>query len=119
MTCTTFLHDGELNQLTSNKVVNETLQEARKVTGEDWQIIERKYTIRPPIWKFWKKKKTGLMYELYVFVGGFGPWQQINFYRNASDCSINLTNDADLVVAYLYGIITGVFQVERKQNGKA
>lgn len=104
---TTFLHDGELNVPTSNSVINELLSEVRAKTGEDWQVIERtrqqKYVFQP-----WKKPKNISLYELYVYVGGVGPWQQINFYRDNSDSSINITNGAELIIAFFYGILCGL-----------
>jgi len=104
---TTFLYDGELNVPTSNSVINEMLSEVRAKTGKDWQVIERthtkKYAFQP-----WKKPKKISLYELYIYVGGVGPWQQINFYRDNSDSSINISNDAELVVAFFFGILCGL-----------
>jgi hypothetical protein len=117
MAVTTFLHDGELNQPTSNKVLNELMAEVRQKTGRDWQIIELKYH---PKKRWWQRaqKPVVIMYELYVYVGGFGPWQQINFYNDQTDWSINLRNTSSVVAAYLHGILAGVHSMELK-NDKA
>ena len=104
---TTFLHSGELNIPTSDKNVNEALQEVRNLTGTDWQIIEREVEVTPAFWKFWQSPMIVKSYELFCYVGGCGPWQQINFYRAHSASSIGIVVSADLVVAYLYGILSG------------
>lgn len=114
MTVTTFLLDSELNRPTSNKVLNELLAEVRQKTGRDWQLIELEYV---PATRWWQRKKQPLlMYELYVYVGGCGPWQQLNFYNDQSDWSINLRNPASVLVAYLYGILAGVHSTELKNE---
>ena len=117
MPITTFLLDSELNRPTSNKVLNELLAEVRQKTGRDWQIIELQYHPKKRWWQR-KQKPMVLMYELYVYVGGAGPWQQINFYNDQSDWSINIRNTSSVVVAYLYGLLAGVHSMELK-NGKA
>jgi hypothetical protein len=108
MVCTTFLSDSELNVPTSNDDLNELLKEVRKVSGEDWQITERMTELPVPAWKFWAAREFVKTYELFVYVGGCGPWQQINFYRDGSDYTINIRNRCELVMAYLYGIVAGV-----------
>lgn len=118
MTCTTFLHDGELNVPTSNNELNSILKEIRQKSGEDWQIIERSVEIHEPFWKFWKPVKWRKSYELYKFVGGIGPWQQINFYRDNTDWSINLSNPAELVMAFLYGMLAGMHVQEMKNDAR-
>lgn len=119
MPCTTFLHDGELNQPTSNEMINELLQYARQETGADWQIIERTVTPRVP---FWRKAKEVKVYEVYKYVGGMGPWQCINFcVENSETESMSgmFGVSAHIVINYLYGMLAGAQDVERKLNGKA
>lgn len=111
---TTFLHDGELNQLTSNKTINELLAEVREKTGQDWQVLELTCTPKSKWWKPAGAPKK--FYEVYVFVGGMGPWQQINFYRESADSSINIRVDADVLVAYFYGILVGIHSKEMKND---
>lgn len=102
MTCTTFLHEGELNVPLPNAELQKLLEEVRERTGKDWQVV--------PIQAVkgrWPVKKTITLYGVYVYVGGVGPWQQINFYREGSDSSINLYVTLDLVAAYLFGLHGG------------
>jgi hypothetical protein len=115
MPLTTFLHDCELNKPTSNKVLNELLSEVRQKTGRDWQIIERQCYNKKRWWKSHRNNKV-TEYELYVYVGGFGPWQQINFYNESQDSSINLKNPSSVVAAYLFGILAGVHSMELKNE---
>lgn len=105
---TTFLHDGELNVPTSNPDLNDVLAKVRKADpSANWQVIER--VTKKKCWGgLWMEIKQFRSYELYLYVGGVGPWQQINFYRENSDSSINVSNSADLVVAFLLGILTGL-----------
>ena len=120
MVCTTFLHDSELNVRTSNDEINTMLAEVREATGKDWQVVERTHTASKGF-LFWKKKFTYRSYELYVYVGGMGPWQVINFYRDApvgQFKSINFSNSAELVVAFFYGIMSGVWSERNKETQK-
>jgi hypothetical protein len=81
---------------TSNKELNELLKEVRIKTGENFQLVEA------PRHSFWKKERT---YNLLLEVGGYPPFQSINFYRENSDTSINDWVPADLIAAYLYGVL--------------
>lgn len=100
MTCTTFLHDGELNQRLPDPELQSLLQEVRKATGRDWQVVSHTFARRG-----WFKRPVAL-YGLYIYVGGMGPWQQINFYRDGAETSINLYVPLELIAAYLYGVIS-------------
>lgn len=113
MCVTTFLHDSELNVPTSNTDLNDLLKEVREATGKDWQILERNREVRQWPWKF--KHQTVKSYELYVYVGGMGPWQQINFYSSTSGSSINLVSPVEPIMMYLMGIMSGV-RCERMKN---
>lgn len=119
MTATTFLHDGELNIPTSNKVINDLLKEVREATGQDWQILELKLYPKKKWFQRPSDRAPKLFYEVYLYVGGMGPWQQINFYREGTDWSINLVNTSELVVAYLYGILAGIHQAGLKNDKPA
>lgn len=112
MTCTTFLHSWELNVPTTNDVINSLLAEIREETGRDYQVIEREYHHAKRWWK--KVQPPSKFYELYAYVGGMGPWQAINFYREKSATSINLRCDADMLVAHFYGILTGIHNMKFK-----
>lgn len=107
---TTFLHDGELNVPTSNKDLNEILKLVRDKSGEDWQVVERTIYYNTPFWRLPRERKC---YELYKYVGGCGPWQQINFYRSDSNTSINLSNPAEVVISFLYGMLAGLHSTKQ------
>jgi hypothetical protein len=101
MACTTFLYDSELNYKFKNKELQDVLDEARKITGRNWQVVPLEVTVRK---SFFKKEKQTL-YGVYLYVGGFGPWQQINFYNEHSESSINLYVSLDVVIAYFLGML--------------
>lgn len=113
MTCTTFLNEIELNVPTSNKDINSLLSEVRTLTGENWQIIERTWIVKNKI-PFIKPKQIKY-YEIYIYIGGIGPWQAINFYRDNSSSSINFGATAEIMVTYLYGILVGLNSTERNK----
>jgi hypothetical protein len=115
MPITTFLHDGELNIPTRSELLNDLLKEVRTKTGEDWQVIERKVEVHIPAILFWKPRKYAYLYEVYVYVGGVGPWQVINAYRDREH-SINTSNSLELVVNYFYGMLAGIHAMEMKSN---
>lgn len=112
MPLTTFLHDSELNVKTSSHEINILLADVRRETGEDWQVVERTRTIH----SFWKGDKVVRGYSVYKYVGGMGPWQQINFCTPTSKTNslAGLGIDECTVVNYLYGILAGVNAIERK-----
>ncbi len=101
---TTCLSDSEQNRPLKNKVISEVLQQVRELTGENWQVVENEFTSK----RLFRKPVTSFSYELYVEVGGCMPFMCINFYRSDSESSINPRNNADLVVAYLYGMLGGL-----------
>jgi hypothetical protein len=103
MTCTTFLHDNELNVSLPNAECQKILDEVRNKTGENWQVVELKFTTASSWFDRVLGKKKPPLYGLYVYVGGMGPWQQINFFRIDSKTSINLYVPLELIVAYLIG----------------
>jgi hypothetical protein len=110
MCITTFLHDSELNVPTSNIELNKVLKELRTASKEDWQLIERHHCVRG---FFGRTKKSYNIYELYVFVGGCGPWQLINFYSEGSDTSINTSNSADKIMAFMLGYLGGIAKAQK------
>jgi len=111
MCVTTFLSVNELNIPTSNKELNSVLDDIRKLTTENWQVIERQHTTKRA---FGFKSDVRYSYELYKYVGGCGPWQMINFYCEGGE-SLNLVNSATVVIAFLYGYLAG-FHSERISN---
>ena len=106
MTCTTFLHASELNQKLPDADLQKLLEEVRDLTGKDWQIVPNQ-----AVTGRWPFKKLTTSYGVYVYVGGIGPWQQINFYTEHSGSSINLYVSLDLVAAYLFGLHCGSAKV--------
>lgn len=102
MTCTTFLHAGELNQPLPDPDLQDVLDSVRKLTKQDWQVVPITLTHRK-----WFKTTTETRYGVYVYVGGMGPWQQINFFREGSESSINLYVSLDVVAAYFFGMLNG------------
>jgi len=100
MTCTTFLHNGELNQPLPNTEVQEFLDIARAQTGKDWQVVPITISSRK-----WFKTTYSTLYGVYVYVGGMGPWQQINFFNEGSGSSINLYVPIETVGAFFMGMV--------------
>lgn len=107
---TTFLNDWELNQVLPDPNVQTLLDEVRKMTGEDWQIV--KHVIEYREWFRTKYKDT---YSLYVHVGGVGPWQVINFYSSPEEFSINTMVNLGTISNYLMGICSGARLDEYKR----
>lgn len=113
MVCTTFLFEDELNVNTSSKEINSLLAEIRSKTGDylSWQVVERQVKLKSAWWKFWSTEKTFSRFNVYRYVGGFGPWQCINFYTESSDNN-SLAGisgvDATVVVNFLYGLLAGL-----------
>jgi hypothetical protein len=110
MTCTTFLHDGELNQPLPDAEVQHFLDAVRKLSGENWQVVPLHLTRH----RWLRKPVTETLYGLYVYIGGVGPWQQINLYREGSASSINLYATLDVVAAYLLGMYGGLAKAHAK-----
>ena len=100
MTCTTFLYDCELNQRLPDPEAQQVVEEARKRTGKNWQVVPLQVNRRK-----WFKTTTETLYGVYVYVGGVGPWQQINFYREGTRSSINLYVPLEVVAAYFLGML--------------
>lgn len=109
MTCTTFLHDGELNQPLPDAEVQAILDEVRKLSGENWQVVPL-----PPRRAGLFRKLQPTQYGVYVYVGGIGPWQQINFWGANTSWSINLYQPLEVVAAYLLGMLGGLHNAQRR-----
>lgn len=99
MPVTTFLHQCELNQSLRDPELQQLLDEARKHTGKDWQVAP----LQMPPRKWWQSKREQL-YGVYVYIGGIGPWQQINFYADRTH-SFGLYVPSEVVAAYLMGML--------------
>lgn len=107
MPCCTYLSNDEFRQPTSDAEINSLLTNVRGVTGEDWRIQETIHEDR----RWFRSPLLIKRYELFVHVHG-PEFQSINFYRpDRADSylpSINLSNSAEHVAAYLYGVLAGV-----------
>ena len=107
MPCCTYLnYSDDCTKPTSDDELNAILAEVRHATGEDWRVSET-------IWmkhRWFRKPLEMKSYELYSHVCQ-GEFQVVNFYRPDLEdewCpSINITNSAGYVVAYLYGVLAG------------
>ena len=94
MPVTTFLHDSELNQPSSDREIDELLAEVRKTTGRNYQIVERRWTERFGL--FGLRKRPVSRMGVYLEVGGVGPWQELQCTKNP-----------ETVRAYLLGMLGG------------
>lgn len=108
MIATTLSHH-ELNTPVSSEAINEVLALIRKEPGWacTWQVLEEQFLIHPKWYQFWKKPQQKSSYSVFCHIGGFMPWQMINFYRN-TESSINTYVSEELVVNYLYGVLAGI-----------
>jgi hypothetical protein len=107
---TTFLYDSEKNQKTNYPEVNQLLDKVRHLTGEDWQLVPINITT-----KKWYKTTHETFWGLYVYVGGVGPYQQINFFNCKSNSSINIYVPIGYVANYLMGIVAGYHIANNKK----
>lgn len=109
MPCYTYIPESETDKPIQNKVVAEWLESARKATGIRMVIRELRFDYR-----IWFRTKTHWRYEVLWPSGGC-EYQIVNFYREDTETSINLLGTAELTVAYLIGICSGV---SAKENYK-
>jgi len=72
----------------------------RQRPDENWQIVEYRYE-RSVLFS----TKSIYKYSIYTYVGGWGPWQIINFYDTKSGTSINTQVSAEVIAAYCYGLL--------------
>jgi len=103
----TYLGQEEHTTPTKNTTLNGLLAEVRQATGEDWRIAERVFLHR----RLLRKPREITLYELFVGTTA-SEFQAINFYRE-HDWSINLVNSAELVAAYLHGLLAGRHRLSR------
>jgi len=104
MTIMTWLRPDEMLNKTSNKEINKLVLEANNtINGGKFFCVERKIH---SVHMFFIKK-TVTRFELFYSPDGTTYVQQINFYRLGSDTSINTSVPADLIMAYLFGVLCG------------
>ncbi|EDM46243.1 hypothetical protein MDG893_05054 [Marinobacter algicola DG893] len=92
MVMTTGLSDFEKDLPTGDREVDEVLAEAREVTGKDWQVT----VTRNSEARLFRSPKITERWQLYVYVGGFLPWQVLG----CASCKRS-------VFAYLCGVVSG------------
>ena len=97
----TYISDGEYTHPTNNEYLNELLQEVRQVTGDDWRLKERTSCYKPG---WFRKLKCVKLYSLYNHLHSI-EFQVINFYCDENDSSIHTMCSADVMAAYLLGIL--------------
>lgn len=110
---TTFLSTNEQNIPIKNIEITKLLAEIRDKTKENWQVLEIEHSRSP---SFFRKSITTFSYEVYFEVGGCAPFQIINFYRDNTGTTLNIGVSAELVVAYFYGILSGIHLKEGHLN---
>lgn len=100
------MHDWETREPVDNKAIQELLDELNtKYPSSKW-VVKSTNFLQGRLW--WKKKVK--LYTLYSRIMG-GEYQVINFYRDGTDWSINTYVPAELIVAFLYGLINGNINV--------
>jgi len=99
MPLTTTFDEFLRDRPTGDSELDEMLQEARRITGVDWQVkrIVRHSRRR---WRPWRKQETA-HYQLLSPAPGFPPWQVIIMGTFPE----GVWSRADRVIAYLWGAI--------------
>lgn len=97
MPMTTFLGPDECTEPTSSSEINELLAEIREVTGEDWRVKERTWTVGHLWWKRIERR-----YWLHVCVGG-AEFQVINLVSK----SIGMGKESE-VANFMIGYLSGM-----------
>lgn len=97
MVATTTLMDHELNKSTHDPEVDRLIEEARRVSGKNWQVIVTKHRDE----RFFAPTRISKNWQLCVYIGGCLPWQVITCAK-----------DRDTVFAYLAGVIAGSLNLD-------
>lgn len=98
----TYLSPDQHTEPTQHEELNKILKEVRQHSGKDWRVAE--HTFERSHW--FRKSEVVYRYELMLHICS-GEFQCINFHRDDSNWSINTTVPAELVIAFLYGILAG------------
>jgi len=107
----TYLGDTEHTAPTGHREIDELLPRVRKLTGRDWRVGVRAFTER----RWFRADRVSRIFSLY-FGLQWGEFQVINFYRDESGTTINPGASAELVAAYLYGML-GVLEHPEERPG--
>lgn len=125
MVCTTFLNQSEVQFVVKHEEIKRLQDELNRHTpasnphGKDIVIIESTYNFTYPWWYFGLKKDFSITrYKIYCYVGGMGDWQDINLEHEPYDDPIYVFGyKAELVLAYLYGLVNGANKSTNKYRG--
>lgn len=94
----------EIQSRVSHTKMQKLLDEVSKETNRKWFVKEYKIK-HNTMFRPWVETIYELMCQTsYSSV----ECQVINFYRDKSDSTINTNNSSDLIISYLYGILTGI-----------
>lgn len=101
MSLYTWLSEDDLGNycVTFDKEINEAMEKVRELNINVY-IAENLVTVRS-----WFSKKTYPLYTIYIMTGIANEAHVINFYNR--ETGINTSIPKELVLAYLYGILTG------------
>lgn len=94
MPMTTFLHEAELNQPTGSAELDELLAEVKARTGSNYQVVTRRDLAC--FGMLGLRRRIVESKQLYVYVGGMGPWQVLQ-------CA----HDVPTIRAFLLGLLNG------------
>jgi len=100
MVMCTYLNDSDYTAPTSNAELNSMLEELKQKTGDDWRLEEEVYEVK----RLFRKPKKVALYTLYYHIHSI-EFQIINFYRLESETSINVSVSADVMAAFLLGML--------------
>lgn len=114
MTIYTLLDEDTIGQGTTNKHLNKVFSAVRDTVNDDIRVVERfRRSLAKKWWQFYRKNEIKPLYTLYVkTIDGYAYWQVINFYSDTSGTSINTEVSAEVMIAYLYGMLAGIYSVE-------
>ncbi|MFP3979125.1 hypothetical protein [Marinobacter sp. KMM 10035] len=101
MVATTTLMDHQLNRSSLDAEVDYIIDEARRLSGKDWQVIATVHRDQ----RLFRKPRVYWRWQLLVYVGGCLPWQVITCAK-----------DRDAVFAYLAGVVSGVMAQRRRDE---
>ena len=108
----TFMSRHEERQSSSNTEIAALVKEVTEASGRLWIVTDHLIDVTP----WWsRKKRTKTLHTLYVQLVG-AEYQMINFYSETAESSINTIVSADLIVAYLYGMLGAIDQITRTQR---
>jgi len=104
MAICTYLHDYEFSdfQKVEDKELNELFQEVRELIPDTFFVQQHKVISK----KWLKKPTTTVYYSLYKLLSK-PEVQEINFFVDNSDSSINTVITKGMLMAYFFGVISG------------